>query len=157
MNHVHAINGLPLPQQLIELVAAGRWRHPGDSVLQSAIPFLRDPVDFLESFERIERESSGLVTYDLMALGIRREHGAVVCWPMLDGNRAILIAVCRFAGDDVAIALDYREDANVPRVVASHWHDSGQCEWQIVAPTFAAFVQVLEALSDEKNYKSGPA
>ncbi|WP_162907537.1 hypothetical protein [Allorhizocola rhizosphaerae] len=71
-------------------------------------------------------------------------HGEAVELPWLDIERAVLIAVNRVPGDDVAIALDYRQDHGKPRVVASDfWTDPKQCSWRLVAPSFTAFATDL--------------
>jgi hypothetical protein len=52
-------------------------------------------------------------------------------------DRAFLIAIARFAGDDTAVGLDYRTGNSTPRVVASDvWTDPRQCRWRVVAETF---------------------
>jgi hypothetical protein len=55
-------------------------------------------------------------------------------------DRAFLIAVTRLAGDDTAVALDFRTGSSSSRVVASDvWTDPRQCQWRVVAETFPAF------------------
>lgn len=50
----------------------------------------------------------------------------------------------RHAGDDVALALDYRTDPSDPRVVGSDFRTNPrQCEWRLVTPTFSAFAHAL--------------
>ncbi|GAA3386339.1 hypothetical protein GCM10017750_68760 [Streptomyces racemochromogenes] len=50
----------------------------------------------------------------------------------------------RHAGDDVALALDYRTNRSDPRVVGSDfWTNRRQCEWRLVTPTFSAFTHAL--------------
>ncbi|GAA5000784.1 hypothetical protein GCM10025734_36010 [Kitasatospora paranensis] len=47
----------------------------------------------------------------------------------------MLLAVCRHAGDDVAIALDYRTGPDGPRVVGSDiWTDPRAYTWRVAAP-----------------------
>jgi hypothetical protein len=42
------------------------------------------------------------------------------------------------------MALDYRTDADDPRVVASDfWTDPKQCSWRAVAPAFSQLVEIL--------------
>jgi hypothetical protein len=58
---------------------------------------------------------------------------------------AVLIAVNRFAGDDVGVALDYRTSASNPRVVASDsWTDPPRCTWYTVARDFSAFATAMD-------------
>ncbi|MBX7268152.1 hypothetical protein KIF24_20330 [Micromonospora sp. Llam7] len=49
--------------------------------------------------------------------------------------------MAKYAGDDTAVALDYRTGDLDPRVVASDfWTDPQGCIWRVVAPTFSSFV-----------------
>lgn len=64
--------------------------------------------------------------------------------PWLDVERAVLIAVDRRIGDDVAIALDYRSDTGHPAVVASDaWTYPSGYLWRPVAVSFEAFATSL--------------
>lgn len=150
------VRGLVLPALLAELLASGRWRHPGDEVLHAALPWFEDPVDFLSTTDRMERESRFLDMCADDERGSRMLHvtrGSVVgkIWlPWLDAEAAVLIAVNRHPGDDVAIALDYRNDAKDPAVVASDpwtWTYPSAYLWRPVAPAFAAFAAMLGILS----------
>ncbi|MEW4571189.1 hypothetical protein AB1L88_25235 [Tautonia sp. JC769] len=138
------VNGLPLPPLLVSLIEAGRWRHPGDDTLMSAIPFLNDPLDFLQ-IEAMRRESRPSLAGDpqisaLFHVTRGRTSASAVDLPWLDIERAAFVAVNRFPGDDVGIALDYRSSAVNPRVVASEWlPGSAGCIWREVAGTFAEF------------------
>lgn len=143
------INGLPLPSLLIEMLHSGRWLHPGDEALKRLIPFLNEPIIFLKSVESMRRESPKHFAGDLaMARTFRfvDNPNEASDLPWLDVHRAVFIAVNRVPGDDVAIALDYRTDATIPRIVASDWGDGKTgCRWREVAPSFAAFVARLGA------------
>ena len=48
------INGLPIPNLLLELIEAGKWRTPTLETLQQVIPFFTEEVDFLTTIEQIE-------------------------------------------------------------------------------------------------------
>jgi hypothetical protein len=147
------VNCLPLPPQLVALIEAGRWRHPGDEVLKSAVPFQGEPVDFL-AVEAMRRESCGALAdnpqYSASFHMVRgRTSAAPVDLPWLDADLAVFIAVNRFPGDDLAIALDYRTSSNDPRVVASEWlAESGGCIWREVAGSFTKFAQHLRLCGD---------
>jgi hypothetical protein len=143
---------LVLPAFLAELLASGRWQHPGDDVLREALPWFEDPVDFLSRTDLMERESRSLDRFadDERASRIfhvtRGSVASPVWLPWLDAETAVLIAVNRHAGDDVAIALDYRSDARDPAVVASDfwtWTYPSAYLWRPVAPTFKAFAAML--------------
>ena len=145
------VRDLPLPAVLVQLIMGHRWKHPSDDAIQRAIPFLADPVDFL-NVDAMRRKDFGSLPDDLgWALLYRVYRGSKDPNPRdstwLDVEKAVTIAVCRYAGDDVAIALDYRNDAEQPRVVASHWvpnEDRGHhTEWHEVAPTFGEFARMV--------------
>ena len=151
MEDAHNVNGNPLPKLLTDLLRCGQWRHPGDDVLKELIPFPMDAVDFLKNIRWIERESSSLLCQaeDARLRGVfYLSRGSQACSPVdlpwLDAEKAVLIAVSRMAGDDVAIALDYRENIVDPRVVASHWVDGGkEAPWGEVSRSFSTFVAKL--------------
>jgi hypothetical protein len=149
--HDWSVRGLRLPARLVSLLRSGRWRDPEKSALYSLLPWFEDPLVFLTSVEGMRRENRSL---DLMAddepssrlfrvLRGGRERQSVDL-PWLDVEQAVLIAVNRNSGDDVALALDYRTSTADPRVVASDfWTDPRQCAWRIVTPTFTEFVSRL--------------
>ncbi|GAA4842559.1 hypothetical protein [Kitasatospora terrestris] len=142
--------GLELPPLLVHLIEDGHWHHPGDDELRRAVPWFEEPVDFLGSAESMERESRSLDAFaDDPSLAFFRETRgstahAPVELPWLDVERAVLIAVCRVPGADVALALDYRTSPTDPRVVGSDfWTDPRLCAWRTAAPTFTAFAAAL--------------
>ncbi|MDG9675786.1 hypothetical protein QCZ28_17340 [Micromonospora sp. DH14] len=115
------------------------------------MPWFHDPLDFLGSTEQMDQESRSLdrlIQDDEMAELFRfaRESTATgpVELPWLDVDRAFFIAVAQYAGDDTAIALDYRTSSADPRVVASDvWTSSAPYIWRTVAETFSEFVAEL--------------
>jgi len=143
------INGLPLPTLLLELLKSNQWRHPGDEILRSFIPFLREPVDFL-SLEQMHFESQWLMADDPRSSHLFHEARVSkqvepISLPWLDVEKAVFIAVNRFPGSDIGIALDYRTSFDDPCVVASDWWSTpGCCIWQEVAPSFSEFVKRLK-------------
>jgi hypothetical protein len=144
------VRGLRLPALLVSLLRSGRWRDPDEGVLHSLIPWFEDPLVFLTSVEGMRRESVSLdmlgrdgPSSRLFALCRGRERQSVDL-PRLDVDQAVLIAVNRNPGDDVAVALDYRTGTAGPRVVASDfWTHPRQCAWRIVTDTFIEFVERL--------------
>ena len=52
------VRGLVLPVLLASLLASGRWQHPGDDVLRSALPWFEDPLVFLRTAGAMESESA---------------------------------------------------------------------------------------------------
>ncbi|MBQ1042044.1 hypothetical protein KBX35_06050 [Micromonospora sp. C32] len=145
------VRGLPLPTTLVTLLEQDRWRHPGDHVFQSVMPWFEYPLMFPASLDSMRFENNAL---DLFAddaplselfrviRGSRMDRPVGLPW--LDADRAVFIAVNRFPGDDVALALDYRTGVVDPRVVASDfWTDPSRCSWRLVAHRFT---QLLTAL-----------
>jgi hypothetical protein len=145
------VNGLPLPELLVELLQQNRWQHPGDDVIRQLIPYLREPVDFLQSVEKMCFESPGFLADDPIIstkfhLVRGSEKSIPIDLPWLDVERMVFLAVNRIPGDDVGIALDYRADWSDPRVVASNiWNvpKGVYCIWQEVTPTFSHFAMLL--------------
>lgn len=145
------VRGLAVPFLLAELMASGRWLHPGDNILGQVLPWFEDPLDFLASTARMEQESRSLDRYaddprESRAFHIGRGSVAGPIWlPWLDAELAFFIAVNRRAGDDVALALDYRGNADNPAVVASDcWtYPGGGYLWRSVAPSVDAFAGML--------------
>jgi hypothetical protein len=145
------VRGLALPSALITLMALGAWRDPDETALRDLLPWFDDPLVFLDSIGWMRRENEGLdhIVDDERSSAVfrmvrgSREPGLVEL-PWLDIDQAILIAVNRNAGDDVAVALDLRTDPTDPRVVASDiWSNPRQYAWRIVTPTFTQFAAGL--------------
>jgi hypothetical protein len=151
MTHMRDIevNGLLVPSLFVQLLREGRWQHPGDEVMGRVIPFLRQPVVFLNEIVSIRQESSGSLAGESgrdaffhIARGSKSDEA--ICLPWLDADLVVFIAVNRIWGDDVGIALDYRTGAADPRVVASEWEEApAGCKWREVTPTFSEFVKML--------------
>jgi hypothetical protein len=146
MNTARRESQLPLPPQLRDLMASGRWRQPPDEAIYAAVPFLREPVDFLLSETRMRFESQG----QCVGLPHFREHRSSESearpLPWLDDDFALFIAINREIGADIGVALDYRTSSVNPRVVASDWwsDDPATCCWREVTSTFSEFVRRLE-------------
>ena len=144
---------LPLPPLLIELMEAGRWQQPCDAKIQSVIPFLEEPVDFVRFVrwsKTWEFETQVHVADDPLSSALFQEYrgskGTEHNLPWLDAEKALFIAVNREPGADLGIALDYRTDIKDPRVVASDWWAEGnrKCNWRQVTERFSDFVQKLD-------------
>ncbi|MEV4253884.1 hypothetical protein AB0J52_12045 [Spirillospora sp. NPDC049652] len=160
------IHGLVLPSLLVELLETGRWRHPGDGLLREIMPWFEDPLDFLADYEAMRRSSRSMLALltanEATAKAFRLRRGRTATGPVelpwLDADLAVLIAINRHAGDDVAIALDYRTSTSDPRVVASDiFTDPRQYAWRTVAPTFSAFAASLRLLRPREYRYVGPA
>lgn len=146
------VRELVLPATLASLLASGRWQHPGDDVLRQALPWFESPLHFLHSVGAIESQSSVLDVYADDDWSSRyfhitrhtRERGHYQGLPWLDAGLALIIAVNRDAGDDLAIALDYRSEDGSPIVVGSDaWTYPDGYLWPPVAPSFDAFASML--------------
>ena len=118
-------------------------------MLGRVLPWLEYPLTFLTSTSGIEAESQGLdfeADDDRHSRVFHVTRGSVAgpTWlPWLDAELAVLIAVNRIPGDDVAVALDYRSEAGNPVVVASDaWTPSGHL-WRPVASSFEEFAYKL--------------
>ena len=120
------------------------------AALARVVPWFADPLDFLADTPDMERQTRSLdrlVDDEESALLFRltrsrRPDQAELPW--LDVDNAILIAICRYAGDDTAIALDYRYDPADPCVVGSDiWTVPNQYRWRTITSTFSAFVEDL--------------
>lgn len=145
-----SVRSLPVPELLLTLLRHGSWRHPGDESLARLMPWFRDPLVFLTSVPAMEDRSKALdhlVGDASLAQVFRFARSAAkgpVELPWLDVDHAFFIAVAQHAGDETAVALDYRTGAIEPRVVASDvWTVPGACHWQVVAETFTAFAAGL--------------
>lgn len=146
-----AVGELVLPPSMIALLTYGRWKHPGDEVMQKVLPWFEDPLDFLPAVEEMRREScslGGFADDDVLSSVFRVRRGSTsdteIELPWLDAERAVLVAVNRIPGDDVAIALDFREIGAEPRVVASDiWSDPSEASWRLIAPTVLSFAEEL--------------
>lgn len=145
------VRGLALPAALVALMEAGTWRDPDPQALHELMPWFADPLIFLTDVDWMRRENRSLDLFADRASSaalFREVRGSRTAGPVelpwLDVERAILIAVNRNAGDDVAVALDLRTDPTDPAVVASDfWSDPRRCQWRPVTPTFTEFATRL--------------
>ncbi|OPC78905.1 hypothetical protein B4N89_32820 [Embleya scabrispora] len=135
---------------MTSLIERGLWRHPGDAVLAEVIPWFESPLVFVSGPEQMEFESQSMDMFadDPHRAFFREARGSTSTGPLelpwLDVEQAVLIAVNRNPGDDIALALDYRTDPTDPRVVGSDfWTNPCMCEWRVAAPTFSAFAARL--------------
>ena len=137
---------LAVPRLLEELLAAGRWpRDSKEAMAQNLKPLA--PPERVQSlapeerwlyllpppFPRVREQSKGnpLWTWDMAA-----PHG-------IDFDLALDIGDFGL-GSDAPILLDYREDADNPRVIRLRWSPDGKAnEWVVMAPDFASFVEAL--------------
>jgi hypothetical protein len=148
------LEGLPLPPLLLRLLDEGRWVHPGDDVMRAVAPFLLHPVDFFgpdraglirEMRRYVEQNREFAADPDMSKVFRTRSsrrlgHPVDPAW--LDADLALFIAVNRFAGDDVAIALDYRPGPR-PRVVACDDSAPHGMVWREITASFEEFAAAV--------------
>ncbi len=138
------ICGLHVPRLLLLLIETERWTHPGDDVIKEMIPFLDEPIDFL-TLDQMEFESSGHLADNPDSSSVFHEmRGSetvhVPDLPWRDVSKSFFVAVNRNIGDDLGLALDFRDsDETDPRVIANDWGEGG-CKWREVSPAFSDFV-----------------
>jgi len=114
-------------------------------VIYTAVPFLREPVNFILSETHMRFESHGLGVGFPHMREYRGTETAAQELPWLDDDLALFFAVNREIGADIGIALDYRTSSSDPRVVASDWWSGDQsCCWREVTSTFSEFVSRLQ-------------
>ncbi|HLY25499.1 MAG TPA: hypothetical protein VKQ72_04105 [Aggregatilineales bacterium] len=142
------VNGLQLPERLLELAKARRWKRPADTRLLAEITGAAKPQDFtFLNLKRIAAETGGMLSL------WREGHGNYYSFTtssdpdrptdrrLLNIERAVLIAV---NWDDEAICLDYGENLDAPKVVCGTWPvDPEPCQWKIISDSFDAFVDQL--------------
>ncbi|GIH19675.1 hypothetical protein [Rugosimonospora africana] len=142
------VNGLPLPDLLVRLLKSGRWQQPGDEALRQLIPWFHDPLDFMLTLDelrlhnRLIAESADTMRFFCVGRGSAAQP---IAMPWLDLDQAVYIAICRYAGDDIALALDYRSSSTDPRVLATDTVTLSrqQVSWRQVTPTLSEFVDAL--------------
>ncbi len=144
------------PPLLLALVAEGRWRQPSDDAWRRAVPWLLDPDDALGLVPATDFAGSEVYTGfgEEVVDPVLLSTCSPECGPehvddprMVDASRAIIIAMNRVLGSDLAVVLDLRRDADDPRVVASFWVEDGGSgvphTWREAAPRLSEFVVVL--------------
>jgi hypothetical protein len=142
------VNGMKLPARLVELMASGRWKRPADVSVLAEMTGAGLPEGF--SFDPLEgmiRETSGMHKlpfegYDyLYGYTSSRDLHAPRDPALLDVDYAVLIAGNH---DEEAIALDYRESLDEPKVVCDYWsRDDKGLRWKVIASTFDEFADRL--------------
>ena len=139
---------LDLPPLLYKLIETNQWVHPGDTQLRNKIPFIREPVAFLNFKGHMLPESGPLMEIDKSEDRFFSEYkGSIYGYrdlPWIDIEKTIFIIINKIPGDDLGIALDYRLDVNNPRVVASDWQSGEGVKYIEICPSFESFVTLLE-------------
>ena len=137
-------NQMPLPPLLLDLMASKRWRQPSDAAIFAAIPFLREPVDFLLTDAHMRFESQGQCVGLTHMREFRGSESGDRPLPWIDADLSLFTAVNRESGADFGIALDFRTSYDDPRVVASDWWtDDHTLYWREAFSTFSSFVAAI--------------
>jgi hypothetical protein len=141
---ITAINGMPLPADLIALIKAGRWKRPTDrSRLDRLFP--SEPGVRLElvlySFDSMQRENKHWVNQtDPMFLGAPdddRSPGDI------DPKLSVLVGDLGL-GSDQPVALDYRVSRGEPQVLTLDYTKGRQTRWVEIAPNIRTFAELME-------------
>jgi hypothetical protein len=134
------VNGLPLPADLLALVAAGRWKRPADPAGFNAL-FPENAGPHLYGFGLMESETRGLFHPRMQTptwLGTPDpEHPP----GDIDPRLAVLIAGLGL-GYDQPIALDYRPSTTRPRVITLRRADDERNRWVTVAGDVLEFADL---------------
>lgn len=143
-----AVGPLALPNQLEELIRAGRWKTPSDLVLERLFPGTCVCVRFLETRDDITGESLELLADHLNTARIfkvyRGSRDRESPLPWLDVEKSVVLAVSENSEIDFAIALDYRETSISPSVVYSDWWtEPGVCNWVRAFDSFSSFAKAM--------------
>lgn len=143
----YVVNGLSLPDALVALLEATRWRRPGDVDRLCVLTGLHDAGDLLFcDLASMSRNTEQLVTEldrDAALFGLassRRSGEPVADRSVLDVDQCVVVACT--SGDGL-ICLDYRADRERPAVVVSDWGAGaqGQVAWRTVALGIEQFAE----------------
>ena len=142
------VNGLELPERLIQLTKSRRWKRPADTHVLAELTGAAKPEDFtFLNLKRVAAETGGMLSLwreghgNYYNLTSANDPDRSTDSRLLQVERTVLIAV---NWDDEAICLDYRESLDEPKVVCGTWPpDPEPCQWKVIAETFDAFVEKL--------------
>ncbi len=148
------INGLPLPRDLLDLIAAGRWCCPTDlSGVDRLFPDRKEfklyTLDYMPFENRHWLKATSRISPGTADL--EKPPGDI------DPKRSILIGDLG-VGYDRPIALDYRRSMDEPPVLAlERSHDARNNRWVEVARNVSDFAELvgLEIGPDESRFHTG--
>ena len=157
MKQKYTINGLKLPEKLIQLIETNKWTAPFDkSGIKEILKLpesLKDRFDPFDDYANFATYGLGLMTSetlairrweidkDLMFLGKADE---IVKPGTIDSNKSILIADLGF-GSDSPFVLDYRVDTEHPSVMIIRWGEDSfeDNRWMKIADSFDSFIDKI--------------
>ena len=139
-----------IPQTLLKLIEDGTWVQPSDEKIEQIAPCFRgEELDFCLTKESIIHNSNHeLVNGEVIDNYFREytgsKHNPENSSKWRDVEKSIVIAVNRHPGDDIAIALDYRQSKDDPKVIGSDWtDDENGIQWKIISNTMTQFLEKL--------------
>jgi hypothetical protein len=166
---------MKLPPLLVALMEQGRWPNRViSSSMQRMFPVFQHPyldevsIEFYTSaqtildnnhwqlqgfFDDIDKPRPDNVAYYRVKRGSNQIESVKLPW--LDVEKVIFIGQPLLSGDDVWIFLDYRTDADDPRVivnVAQSDPDTPRAHfWRELAPSFSEFAEMVLAVAGDQE------
>jgi hypothetical protein len=136
------VNGLKLPDQLVTMLASGRWNPPEDREVLAKLG-IEDSADLaflgLAAMEENTNALKQLSDKQGELFGLVSGCGKSIVEGQLDITKAVMIAATR--GQE-ALCLDY-STAGTPRIVASRYEPEG-VKWVEVARSFDDLLEILK-------------
>ena len=138
------VDGLPLPEYLVQLVKEDRWRVPADTTTLKQLAEFTGNSDIcfisVEYMVRLNQRTDLLRDPKLAkiyGLASAAQMGQEVTQPgVLDADKAIMIAL---NWDEEAICLDYRLNLGKPCVMSGPIVESKNNVWKKIAEDFKSF------------------
>jgi hypothetical protein len=129
VDEMHSINGMTLPQGLIEALESGEWKR-NEPNLSKIFPATLLSMPLLYSFSGMQQENERWPTGDVVFHVGETDRNSTP--GTIDPRRSVLIGDLQ---PELLIALDYRDSASSPAVLFQDM----QGYWHKVAPTFDEF------------------
>jgi hypothetical protein len=136
---------LTVPHLLGELLAKGRWpRDAAEATAQNLRPLVTtDRVQRLAP----EEDRIYLLPPPFNSVREKSEHNHYWKSPMADPGGIdfdLALDIADFGlGSDAPILLDYRANADNPRVIRLRWQAGMRNQWVLMSPDFQSFVDAL--------------
>ena len=151
----YTINGLKLPERLIQLYETNKWTAPFDkSGIREILELpesLRNRFDRFDDYADFTTYGLGVMTSE--SLAIKRWEAAkdsmflgkedeIVKPGNIDVNKAILIADLGI-GSDSPFVLDYQQEIDNPSVMIIRWGEDAfkDNRWMKIADSFESFIE----------------
>ena len=142
-----AVDELPLPKYLVELINQNRWGQPIDAnQLKHLVNYSGNtkfdflaPENMIRANQLTDLIDNPETAYRFGHASSQKSGHAITDQTILDVDLAVIIAM---NWDEEAICLDYRTDLNNPTIVFSHWTET-RTVWQTVAVNIEEFANAL--------------